>query len=300
MDYRKLNEEIEKFLEGEVISFMDYKRQKAADRITADVLKDVDTFKDVDTGKNEVNIKIQSIKVKWCEGFNGFDLFEEGETYDFNHFQDLVYLGDYICQKRDDVLKLAYIANINLNGEEDTYEGRLYLGEGEKHVNIINNMKNFIEESTQEKINIINKQPEYNSSKYDKEAVKYLKKEEPQETKTNLAAAKDYGAGKTSQDVQVGDILTCTWGYSMTLVDFYKVIERKKASIKLVNLKDIIVDGDGMSGKVVPTNETEPDQYVDGKLFRIGTKWSKDIVCQVNGHSVYYWDGKPKTFDRWD
>ena len=294
MDIKKLNEEIEKFLEGEVISFMDYKRQKAADKITADVFKDVDTF------KTNINIEIQSIKVKWFEKFGGFDIFEEGETYDFNHFQDLVYLADYICRERDDILKLAYIANITLNGQEDTYEGRLYLGEGVKAVNVINNMKNFIEESTQEKINILNKQPEYNSNKYDKEATNYINKEEVEQINTNLATAKDYGANKTPQDVEVGDILMSSWGYSMSLVDFYKVIERKKSSIKLVNLKDKVVDGDGMSGKVVPTTETEKDQYVDGKLFRIGTKWSKDVVCQVNGHSVVYWNGKPQTFDKWD
>ena len=104
----------------------------------------------------------------------------------------------------------------------------------------------------------------------------------------------------TPQEVEVGDILECNWGYSMSLVDYYKVIERKKASIKLAKLETKIVSGDGGRGTCIPTDKTKPDQYVDGKLFRIGYKYDNKVVCSVNGHSCYYWDGKPGSFDTWD
>ena len=114
----------------------------------------------------------------------------------------------------------------------------------------------------------------------------------------NAPYVKDYR--KDPQDVQVGDILSMTWGYSMTIVDYYKVIERKKSSIRLAALNTVNITGDGWSGTCIPGTEIVKDNNVDGKLFRIGTKWSNEIVCRINGHGVYYWDGKPDAYDRND
>lgn len=86
----------------------------------------------------------------------------------------------------------------------------------------------------------------------------------------------------------------------MTLVDFYKVIERKVKSIKLVKLENINISGDGFQGKCIPSDTEEPDKQVDGKLFRIGYKWSNDTICRIADHAVVYWNGKPKDFNHLD
>ena len=108
---------------------------------------------------------------------------------------------------------------------------------------------------------------------------------------------------KNPQDVQVGDILVCSWGYSMNLVDYYRVTERKVKSIRLEKLQTKILTGSGYQGTCIPSDEVAPErqqEYVKNKLFRIGVKWSNDVVCRINDHSVYFWDGKPDSYDYMD
>ena len=106
-------------------------------------------------------------------------------------------------------------------------------------------------------------------------------------TEVDNSLVKDYSNNetKTGDDVEVGDILYVSWGYDMTIVDFYRVIQRKKASINLEKLESKEVS----SNKVMPIDKVVPDSVVDGKTFRI----SRYGVCKIDGRTARYWKGNP-------
>jgi hypothetical protein len=89
----------------------------------------------------------------------------------------------------------------------------------------------------------------------------------------------------------------------MVLVDFYKVIEvikRKLTHVRLAKLEKRAVKGDLSQGEVIPTQTTVKNYLVDGKRFRVGVRWAKDVVCQVDDHACYYWNGEPQRLDTMD
>ena len=288
MNIKKLNEEFRKLLEGDVVSFADFKRQKEAEKNLKDAFQ----------------INIKKITIKWCETAFGITFFKDNEEMSYEDFQKRVYVADYFLQQNKGYCKCAYIADIDLteNGktEEETYEGRIYLGEGKENVNLLVNMEQFINESTGkavffDNVPVIMKDSEIESlSKIYKTPYK-----EPEKNVGNVSQnslIKDYSNNetKTAQDVEVGDILYVSWGYDMTIVDFYRVIEKKKASIKLECLAHKFTPE---QDEVVPIDKVIPNDKVDGKLFRLSKHYG---VCQINGHIARYWNGKPKYYNTMD
>ena len=288
MNIKKLNEELRALLEGDVVSFMDFKRQKEAEKNLKDAFQ----------------INIKKITIKWCETAFGIRFFKDNEEMSYEDFQKRVYVADYFLQQNKGYCKCAYIADIDLteNGktEEETYEGRIYLGEGKENVNLLVNMEQFINESTGkavffDNVPVIMKDSEIESlSKIYKKQYKELEKNDANVSKNSLI--KDYSNNetKTAQDVEVGDILYVSWGYDMTIVDFYRVIEKKKASIKLECLAHKFTPE---QDEVVPIDKVIPNDKVDGKLFRLSKHYG---VCQINGHIARYWNGKPKYYNTMD
>ena len=131
-----------------------------------------------------------------------------------------------------------------------------------------------------------------------------LYKEEPIEEGKELPA-KNYK--KEPAKAEVGDILVVQWGYSMRLVDYYRVISANGKSVKLEHLKGKRITDDGWTGTEVPTDKVEKDDRVDGKSFRLippERQFMHDIenwnVCKINGNYAEFWDGKPKHFDTLD
>ena len=288
MDIKKLNEELRALLEGDVVSFMDFKRQKEAEKNLKDAFQ----------------INIKKITIKWCETAFGITFFKDNEEMSYQDFQKRVYVADYFLQQNKGYCKCAYIADIDLteNGktEEETYEGRIYLGEGKENVNLLVNMEQFINESTGkavffDNVPVIMKDSEIESlSKIYKTPYK-----EPEKNVGNVSQnslIKDYSNNetKTAQDVEIGDILYVSWGYDMTIVDFYRVTERKKASIKLETLAHKFTPE---QDEVIPIDKVIPNDKVDGKLFRLSKHYG---VCQINGHIARYWNGKPKYYNTMD
>lgn len=288
MNIKKLNEELRALLEGDVVSFMDFKRQKEAEKNLKDAFQ----------------INIKKITIKWCETAFGIRFFKDNEEMSYEDFQKRVYVADYFLQQNKGYCKCAYIADIDLteNGktEEETYEGRIYLGEGKENVNLLVNMEQFINESTGksvffDNVPVIMKDSEIESlSKMYKTPYKEPEKNVADVSQNSLI--KDYSNNetKTAQDVEVGDILYVSWGYDMTIVDFYRVIERKKASIKLETLAHKFTP---QQDEVVPIDKVIPNDKVDGKLFRLSKHYG---VCQINGHIARYWNGKPKYYNTMD
>ena len=288
MNIKKLNEELRALLEGDVVSFMDFKRQKEAEKNLKDAFQ----------------INIKKITIKWCETAFGIRFFKDNEEMSYEDFQKRVYVADYFLQQNKGYCKCAYIADIDLteNGktEEETYEGRIYLGEGKENVNLLVNMEQFINESTGksvffDNVPVIMKDSEIESlSKMYKTPYKEPEKNVADVSQNSLI--KDYSNNetKTAQDVEVGDILYVSWGYDMTIVDFYRVIERKKASIKLETLAHKFTPE---QDEVIPIDKVIPNDKVDGKLFRLSKHYG---VCQINGHIARYWNGKPKYYNTMD
>lgn len=96
----------------------------------------------------------------------------------------------------------------------------------------------------------------------------------------------------TCPEIKDGSIVYSQWGYSMCLVDFYKVIGRTEKRLYLYPLKKEIVSGDSWHGHVMPTDEientTKKTAYFSKNYFRIV------------GERLKLFDGKPKMIDTAD
>lgn len=311
MDIRKLNESLSQLLEGEVVSLLDYKREKNANRRKERSQEFVDQYGDElqkqvdDFYKDKIKMEIAGVYINTCETLGTMKLLGNGETRSFEDFQRKVFEIDYVLQKFDKLCKLSYTAYIIMNDEPEQKEfrGIIELGKGKEEVEIINQIKDRTKKMLGKEALIVNDTyPVYRPEDYEK---KYEEIKDKIEKNLNELPSEDYikDYRKDPMDVQVGDILTCSWGYSMTLVDYYRVTERKAKSIKLEKLESKILTGGGYQGTCMPTDKRAPDRYqtdLENKLFRIGVKWSKEVVCQINGHSVYYWDGNPDSYDHMD
>lgn len=281
---------LKKLTEGDVINFADFKRQKEAQ-------KNLD---------NALQINIKKIIIKWCETAFGNGFFKDNEEMSYEEFQKRIYAADYFLQQYEGVCKCAYIAVMDLteNGktEEETYEGKIYLGEGKENVNLLVNMEEFINEATGKAVFFDNVPVTMTDAQIETLAkmykAPYKEPEQDSSSPSQNSLVKDYSNNdtKTAQDVEVGDILYTSWGYDMTIVDFYRVTERKKASIRLEALAHKAVSGEPGNNEIVPIDKVVPDENVDGKLFRL-TKYG---VCQIDGHTARYWNGKPKYYNTYD
>ena len=298
MDIKKLNEDIKALLEGDVVSFVDYKKQKIADRrkqrnaefmdkFDAELQKDMDEF-----NKKNLLVNIDKVKVLWAEDPIDKPYFDYDEEYSYEHFQEELWVLDYFNQIKENYAKCEFELYLSANnGETQTFKMRVTIGGGKEECDIYQYLEMRLHDS-ERNVMIKNDPVPYNENYYKSLVKEYgIVKPEPEQPK-NLAPAKDYSNNETKsgEDIEVGDILYSSWGYEQTNVYFYKVIDRKNKTIKLAQLGQARLDEQNMSAKVVPTNDIVPDADVDGKKFRI----SKYGICRVDGHSLSYWNGKPK------
>ena len=105
--------------------------------------------------------------------------------------------------------------------------------------------------------------------------------------------------------LNVGDILYSQWGYSMVLVDFYKVI---KVTPKMVTLVKIESKDDVVTGFLCGTVMPDPTNLEKGRMGapivftrkrRGPDGWG---VCgDYHGHSsAHRWDGEPVSYNHCD
>ncbi len=105
--------------------------------------------------------------------------------------------------------------------------------------------------------------------------------------------------------LKVGDILTSSWGYDQTNVNFYRVT---KVLGKFVELEEVsskmVAQDSSMSGYVVPEFRTpnEPSLRHEGKTLRKlvqGTS-ADDMYVKIESFEfAYLWDGKEKFTSSW-
>ena len=108
-----------------------------------------------------------------------------------------------------------------------------------------------------------------------------------------------------------GQILTCSWGYSMTLNNWYVVTRVSKASVWVQEITGVVSNDDGMGeGRAMPSLDRTPAPWVnqDGeeipapiRRFKIQT-WgeSQSIWDSKNQRSIRIWDMKPQYHNTWD
>ena len=87
--------------------------------------------------------------------------------------------------------------------------------------------------------------------------------------------------------LQVGDILSCSWGYDQTNVDFYEVVGVSGQYVDIRSIAQRSEDTGNMTGTCLP----RPGRYLgkaDRKLVQYG-----DSVTISSYSSARKWDGRP-------
>jgi hypothetical protein len=91
--------------------------------------------------------------------------------------------------------------------------------------------------------------------------------------------------------LKVGDILSCSWGWEQTNVDFYQVIEVKGKMVKIREIQCSMPNGEEgfMTGFVIPLK----DQFTDEKILTKKVLSGNSIkIASYAWANV--WDGKPE------
>lgn len=104
--------------------------------------------------------------------------------------------------------------------------------------------------------------------------------------------------------IKNGTILVHSFGYSMTLVNFYQVIRETTATVVVREIGQEVVSNDAyMAGKVMPIK----DKFLGDKEFRLYKRQHKDGVSFFVGrldssHPQYIrlWEGKPVAYNHCD
>ena len=102
--------------------------------------------------------------------------------------------------------------------------------------------------------------------------------------------------------VKVGDVFYTSFGYNMSLVNFYLVVDTTRTCARLKRLAVEVVDGDLSEGHIVPTL----DKFVDDEDIVLKNTRKDDmgkdpyIVNLDYKHCGFLWDGKPKYVNHWD
>ena len=92
----------------------------------------------------------------------------------------------------------------------------------------------------------------------------------------------------------VGDILFTSWGYDMTIVDYYEIIKATGKSFVVKHLKDKIVSGSRQRGESMPIlGEYESDKEIRCKI-------SKYNYLKIDGEFAHLWNGKSQHTDTMD
>ena len=101
---------------------------------------------------------------------------------------------------------------------------------------------------------------------------------------------------------ELGQIVCSSYGYDMTLVEFYVVTRMTKASVWLRPINCIVTGDDGRG-----EGRAMPDMDSIGRLLDYSPSFRKKIKVsdgkQYVSDSIKYfriWDGKPEYYNSWD
>lgn len=98
-------------------------------------------------------------------------------------------------------------------------------------------------------------------------------------------------ANSTPRVLKVDDILVCSWGYSMTLVDFYRVTELVgNCSVKIEEISSIVTEHDSSGGYWVIPECEEPGEPIE-RRFKVGS-FGDSIMISDYQCAILYTGGK--------
>ena len=102
------------------------------------------------------------------------------------------------------------------------------------------------------------------------------------------------------QAIEVGQIFYSSYGYDMTIIDFYEVERFTKASVWLRPIGRIVKNDDGKgNGTAEPdTSLRGPDESVFRKAIRRTDSGNIYLPDNFRAYGVY--DGQPLYFNTWD
>ena len=103
---------------------------------------------------------------------------------------------------------------------------------------------------------------------------------------------------------EVGQIVCSSYGYNMTIVEYYVVTRLTKASVWLRCIRTIVTGDDGRGeGKAMPDMKSlesdSPYQYCPVFRKKIQVSEGKQFVSDSMKH-FRIWDGKPQYHNTWD
>ena len=93
--------------------------------------------------------------------------------------------------------------------------------------------------------------------------------------------------------IKVGDIFVCSWGYSMTLVNAYKVVSVSAKRCKIQEMVCEIVEGDGWMGKKAVVEGSE-----NGEIYSAGCRLN--VIRTPYGTGYKHEFGKTYSFNTLD
>ena len=299
--------------EGDVVSFMDYKRKR--DGIETE---DIETEVEEIINPNEIHVHIDDVTIEWAEGPINDTRFNFGKPMPYKEAQELLNEQDYIAWNVDKIQggydKVGYIANITVNGEPDTYEGRIDLGDGKygpEPVSIKHNMQHFLSKHFEgKKVIIDNPDVDYPVAKYmqkygsRKENMEKFVKEHTKE----IPQGTDYSK-KSLDEIAVGDIFV--YNDYRLFPSFFKVRRRTPSSIWVDYLESerienpVIqknkyansIDGIDYEEFIVPTDKVKDysSSWINtDKPFKLKSGYSGGVYATQGREHISAWNGKPK------
>jgi len=101
-------------------------------------------------------------------------------------------------------------------------------------------------------------------------------------------------AQEKADSIKEGSILCSSWGYEQTNIDFYKVVERKNNTIKLVEIEQVRTYSGDMQGNCTP----EPSQTKGEPFTKRINKFGGVNLASYKYCSL--WDGRPMSWSSYN
>ena len=106
----------------------------------------------------------------------------------------------------------------------------------------------------------------------------------------------------TKVEVQVGDIFHCSWGYDMTINDYYQVValtpSGKSVKVRKLN-KETVHSGEYFSGREMPIKDDFVSEHV--KTHRLQSSYMDTPQIKISEYSwARLWDGVSSYFNHMD
>lgn len=107
---------------------------------------------------------------------------------------------------------------------------------------------------------------------------------------------------ETKTNVEVGDIFHCSWGYDMTINDYYQVVDitpsGKSVRVRKLN-KELVNTGDYFSGREMPIKDSFSSDHV--RTLRLQTSYMDTPQIKISEYSwARLWDGVSNYFNHMD